>query len=328
MPEEVPASPPPAVLTACKNPEMVITASAAEVLKAPPAIAAWGDDSDRPNDDPPAGSAPIRPERPDAPQTPKSGNSLTTNDLQSSPGMQVAWYGYRYYDPMTGRWPSRDPIGERGGVNLYGFVGNEPASNYDFLGLKKPTKEEKDRGLLAFDELALKLQKMGSECCKDCKGADTQGKNIASEIKKTWNDNYAQGNQIYGNDPVGGYYCFHWAKGFQNAANRAIREGCWKVELRYANETHFSQKLQKRATTGGVHFWIVLIAGKGGKDCEIAVDDGFFNKKFLNDPNEFYKEGKDNGKIKYNPPGPNDPSAEKMFEQLNNLDKKRDPPIK
>jgi hypothetical protein len=23
-----------------------------------------------------------------------------------------------YYDPVTGRWPSRDPIGERGGVNL------------------------------------------------------------------------------------------------------------------------------------------------------------------------------------------------------------------
>ncbi|MEI7957239.1 MAG: RHS repeat-associated core domain-containing protein, partial [Verrucomicrobiota bacterium] len=31
------------------------------------------------------------------------------------------YYGYRYYDPLTGRWPSRDPIGEKGGVNLYGF---------------------------------------------------------------------------------------------------------------------------------------------------------------------------------------------------------------
>lgn len=25
----------------------------------------------------------------------------------------------------VGLWPSRDPIGERGGVNLYGFVGND-----------------------------------------------------------------------------------------------------------------------------------------------------------------------------------------------------------
>jgi hypothetical protein len=36
---------------------------------------------------------------------------------------------------MTGRWPSRDPIGERGGVNLYGFVGNEPLVWVDLLGL-------------------------------------------------------------------------------------------------------------------------------------------------------------------------------------------------
>jgi len=32
-------------------------------------------------------------------------------------------------------WPSRDPIEEEGGVNLYGFVGNDPTSNVDLLGL-------------------------------------------------------------------------------------------------------------------------------------------------------------------------------------------------
>jgi RHS repeat-associated protein len=46
------------------------------------------------------------------------------------------YYGYRYYDPVTGRWPSRDPIRERGGVNLYGIVGNSPLSRFDVLGLK------------------------------------------------------------------------------------------------------------------------------------------------------------------------------------------------
>jgi RHS repeat-associated protein len=45
------------------------------------------------------------------------------------------YYGYRYYDPVTGRWPSRDPIGERGGINLYGFVGNSPIDAIDLLGL-------------------------------------------------------------------------------------------------------------------------------------------------------------------------------------------------
>ncbi len=47
----------------------------------------------------------------------------------------MAYYTYRYYDPVTGRWPSRDPIEERGGVNLYGFVGNDGVNWLDYFGL-------------------------------------------------------------------------------------------------------------------------------------------------------------------------------------------------
>jgi uncharacterized protein RhaS with RHS repeats len=49
----------------------------------------------------------------------------------------VTFYTYRYYDPLTGRWPSRDPIGEEGGINLYGFVGNNSVNKLDYLGLKR-----------------------------------------------------------------------------------------------------------------------------------------------------------------------------------------------
>ena len=45
-------------------------------------------------------------------------------------------YGYRYYLPELGRWPSRDSIGEEGGYNLYGFVGNEAVNSTDTFGLK------------------------------------------------------------------------------------------------------------------------------------------------------------------------------------------------
>jgi RHS repeat-associated protein len=63
---------------------------------------------------------------------------------------RVAYYGYRYYDPTTGRWPSRDPIQERGGVNLYGFVGNRGVSRWDFLGHQSITLDED--GELAWGE--------------------------------------------------------------------------------------------------------------------------------------------------------------------------------
>jgi RHS repeat-associated protein len=43
---------------------------------------------------------------------------------------------YRAYDPTTGKWQSRDPIAERGGINLYDYVGNDPIDGTDPLGLK------------------------------------------------------------------------------------------------------------------------------------------------------------------------------------------------
>ena len=60
------------------------------------------------------------------------------------------YYGYRYYDPSTGRWLSRDPLWERGfyltqpsgvirddmavDLNYYEFVGNAPMQYSDVLG--------------------------------------------------------------------------------------------------------------------------------------------------------------------------------------------------
>ncbi len=57
------------------------------------------------------------------------------------------YYGYRYYSPTIGRWLSRDPIGEKGGRNLYGFVDNNPLNLNDFLGLWKIERKGLDRAL-------------------------------------------------------------------------------------------------------------------------------------------------------------------------------------
>jgi RHS repeat-associated protein len=63
----------------------------------------------------------------------------------------LVYYGFRYYNPATGRWLSRDPIGETGfeapgkgrasalagGVKLYVFVGNNPVNLNDLNGLNE-----------------------------------------------------------------------------------------------------------------------------------------------------------------------------------------------
>jgi len=58
------------------------------------------------------------------------------------------YYGYRYYDPSTGRWLSRDPIGERGGLNRYAFVGNSPANFNDYLGAWPQLYQDPETGMI------------------------------------------------------------------------------------------------------------------------------------------------------------------------------------
>jgi RHS repeat-associated protein len=45
---------------------------------------------------------------------------------------------YRAYDPKLGRWLSRDPIAEGGGLNLYRYTGNNAINRTDPNGLQSP----------------------------------------------------------------------------------------------------------------------------------------------------------------------------------------------
>ena len=89
---------------------------------------------------PPEAGPPAPPKRPPPPSPWNPPNPLASNALQqedkSSPGAHVAYYGYRYYHPDLGRWISRDPIGEQGGVNFFAFVGNDGINFRDLFGLE------------------------------------------------------------------------------------------------------------------------------------------------------------------------------------------------
>ena len=47
----------------------------------------------------------------------------------------LVYYGHRFYDPTLGKFINRDPAEESGGLNLYGFVTNDPIDDWDVLGL-------------------------------------------------------------------------------------------------------------------------------------------------------------------------------------------------
>jgi RHS repeat-associated protein len=75
---------------------------------------------------------------------------FSTKPLDLTTGLY--YYGYRFYDPNSGRWPSRDPIEENGGINLYGFVGNDGVNKWDVLGMA-PEKCCIEKIIVHFDRL-------------------------------------------------------------------------------------------------------------------------------------------------------------------------------
>jgi RHS repeat-associated protein len=56
-------------------------------------------------------------------------------------GVRSATSGHRYYSPSLGRFVSRDPLEEQGGLNLYAFCGNNGVNRWDVLGMY--TEEER-----------------------------------------------------------------------------------------------------------------------------------------------------------------------------------------
>jgi RHS repeat-associated protein len=93
------------------------------------------------------------------------------------------YYGYRFYDPGAGRWLNRDPIGERGGVNLYGMVGNDAVNGFDILGLSVgvisngtdvPTSDE-DQSHSSAGDLLAKLKTKSIRQCTCIKRLDIGG---------------------------------------------------------------------------------------------------------------------------------------------------------
>ena len=63
-----------------------------------------------------------------------------------------------FYNPQTGRWLSRDPVGESGALNVNIFINNAPTHRIDYLGLFDP-------GRRGFMKLAEPILQASERCC-------------------------------------------------------------------------------------------------------------------------------------------------------------------
>jgi RHS repeat-associated protein len=183
---------------------------------------------------------------------------------------------HRHYHPTLGRWVQRDPIGYHDGQSLYEYVGSAPTWGLDPTGLQEDplgraprarpiTKESGEEQLRSLVE---GLKGLCEKCndCPECTEAQCkeEAEKISKALWKTWNANFGKGAST-GDDQIGGYLCWDWARVFQKAlANLELK--CWKSELKtYA----------MKVGGVGIHTTIRISAGKGQKkECTKVVDGG------------------------------------------------------
>lgn len=67
----------------------------------------------------------------------------------------LVYFGHRFYSPASGRWLSREPLGEMESFNLYAYCHNDPVGKVDVLGLHE-WKVDKGTG-----QLVLLIEKVG-----------------------------------------------------------------------------------------------------------------------------------------------------------------------
>jgi len=85
------------------------------------------------------------------------GNRFTFTGREWDSETGLYYYRARYYNPNTGRFLSRDPLGYLPDVNLYRYVGNNPVNWIDAFGLDKAPAWKK-QGFRSQEEYLLAVE--------------------------------------------------------------------------------------------------------------------------------------------------------------------------
>ena len=162
------------------------------------------------------------------------------------------YYGYRYYSPELGRWVKRDSIEERGGINLYGFVGNDGVNGIDWFGLSNHNFQQGLKWLKdiceKIDKKRKRLNKNDCQCPIDvCK---KQAEEIISDLTNQWVNNFGKDKQV--GEEEGGYFCYQWADLFYRTLTEITlkdKPECFSVSIGEAS----TKKRPK-----GWFYWVVF----------------------------------------------------------------------
>ncbi|MDQ8184658.1 RHS repeat-associated core domain-containing protein [Pelagicoccus sp. SDUM812002] len=116
----------------------------------------------------------------------------------------LVYYGFRYYDPSKGRFLTRDPIGEAGGLNLHRFVGNDPVNRVDAFGLYWFEWCAGYEATMKWDSklFGFKVQSTG-RCGNWSRVWIPEGESYASIPYKSGTQQPTDGNPTYGNPADG-----------------------------------------------------------------------------------------------------------------------------
>jgi uncharacterized protein RhaS with RHS repeats len=108
--------------------------------------------------------------------------------------------------PETGRWASRDPIGERGGCNLYGFVGNDGVGEVDFLGMSySSARKAAEATCINYAPLSAKTTIGYGGVILECKNGSGE-KNYQFTVAEG-TEEMVEGEVVYCDDTKSGFPC-------------------------------------------------------------------------------------------------------------------------
>jgi RHS repeat-associated protein len=107
-------------------------------------------------------------------------NTYRFSSMETYDPAGAVLYAYRFYFPNLQRWAQRDPIGENGGLNVYGFLSNDPINETDYLGMGPC--EDKFRGQLK------QLVKEIAHWKKNAKAHELEIKDRMEDLRKDINE--------------------------------------------------------------------------------------------------------------------------------------------